>query len=709
MTRAAHRPVALCLLLAAAGAGAQERAHANDAVELPVVNVSAVLDALSEQRFAPGAKIVLDAQQIASLGGLSVAEVLRRIPGLDRAGGGMSGSAAASARGIGRDSVAILVNGERPSASGRHAMAVVGRLPAGDLERIELVRGASAEHGADAEIVVNLILKAPPKTWSTEVRSVIGWRGGEPNLQLTAGVGGGADGFSWNLPLTANRHRMPVDTRRTREGETGAGSEHAHGVYRVDETIFTPRLSWSRGKMRLSLWPSRYENTVARRVDVVQRAQGESDPTVRRDREDGRTRISRLRVDGERGGGAEPKLGVRLAWMEGTRSHDVRRTIVDGAASGEEPGHWTERSERRERELSGALRLDRPVDAHLVSIGLEAAHLGLRERQAADAAGQARSHAQREERLSLWLQDEWIVDDALILTGGVRADALRQRTEAGRQKRRVLDPSLSLRWEPHEGWVVRASAGHGVRFPKLDERSAIVVRAAGVNSPLEPDRAGNPQLRVERIVRAEFGLERYFARQAGLVGVNFYARRTRDFVEGRTTLEDGRWVERPANVGHARHYGAELSLRADSVLLTRGALEGGVLRLSLTLPRASVADRDLGVRRIANDTPRLLATLSWEQAAARGRTGYGVQIRHASGTRSVHPGKLRARSSTATRVDGHLSRPLAPSLLLRLSVENLFATPDRAVRTALRPEGEWGLRTRDGGERTWLLALEGKW
>jgi iron complex outermembrane receptor protein len=723
---------------------------------LPAIDVTAGFDAMVEQRYASGARIVIDQAEIAALGGLSVAEVLRRLPGLERAGAGVGGAAAAGARGMARDAVVILVNGERPSASGRHALTLVGRLPAGELERIEILRGASAEYGSDAAVVVNLVVKAPPRIVTKTLRAVAGVRGDALNTHLTAGVGGAQGGFSWTLPVTVNRHRMPVEAARLRTATDAAGSfeqrESASGAYVIDEAVLSPRLSWAEGSRRLTLWPSFYDHTSTRRqrvertdriaggagvvggyaggssglglnvagtsgVDVgvagVGAGPGADGRAVaghsRRDeRERGSVRIARLRVDAETALAGDAKLGVRLAWMDGERVlRTMRRRDIGDMAS----ALVSERGARGEREANGALRWDRPLGGHLLSAGLEAADFARRERQDSDHGGMRVVGAQdlRERRHSLWVQDEWLLEDTLTLTAGLRADAMRQRTDAGRRRHRALDPSLALRWEPAEAWVLRASAGSAIRLPKLDELSALVTRSADANTPLEADQGGNPALRAERITRLELGAERFVGGERAVLGANLYRQRTRHFIERRSRLEDGRWVERPDNVGTAHHWGVELSARTDTARLGRAMPAGGTLRATLTLPRAHVEDTRLGVRWLADDTPRHLATLAWEHAPAQALTGYGMQLRHAAWARSARAAELRGRSGAGTRVDAHITRRIAPGVTLRLSGENLLGTRERLSRSARFEDRAWHLHAREGGERTWLVSLDGKW
>jgi len=124
--------------------------------QLKEVTVTATSDALAEQREAVAQKTIIDRKEIEALGGLTVGEVIRKLPGIEAGEHGADGGMGARARGMSRDAVQFLVNGERPTANARFALTQVGRMPAGELERIEILRGGSAELGGAAAVTVNL-------------------------------------------------------------------------------------------------------------------------------------------------------------------------------------------------------------------------------------------------------------------------------------------------------------------------------------------------------------------------------------------------------------------------------------------------------------------------------------------------------------------------------------------------------------------------
>ena len=93
---------------------------------LKEVNVTAKGADVAERRESTTQKLVVTRKDIENLGVMTIGEVLGKLPGVEMPAGPEGGQ---RARGMSRDSVKILVDGES-SAGGSAIMAgVVGRLP----------------------------------------------------------------------------------------------------------------------------------------------------------------------------------------------------------------------------------------------------------------------------------------------------------------------------------------------------------------------------------------------------------------------------------------------------------------------------------------------------------------------------------------------------------------------------------------------------
>lgn len=679
------------------------------------VSVSARSDGDEERRAAVTQKTVLDKTEIEALGGLTVGEVIRKLPGIEAGAHNGDGGPSANARGMGRDAVQFLVDGERPSANARYALTTVGRLPSGELERIEILRGASAEHGGSAPLTVNLVMRKARPQDSANIKLAVGQRGDEANTQFTASLGGGDKAFSWVFPVTVNHHGMPLDKTTSRQVSTAGNrtlwqEEREQGNYQLDELILSPRLSWREASHSLTLWPSLYHNQGERRTNLIRQAY--SNPASgsglmadggRQEDENSRLTIARLRAEGETRLTAG-KLSARAAVMDSQRRSDTDRRWTDAGGSSSAA---REALARDENEFSSAIRLDRNVGEGLLSLALEQGWLRREERQAVSGASNYRSQHQAEARQwTAWLQHEWAATQTLTLTGGLRGEAIRLETDGRSQNAGQVAPSLAARLELTPGLIFRTSLGAGIKAPKLDEISGLTVQGSGYNSPLEADRAGNPNLVAERNINWEAALDQQLPNGAGSVGANIYLRRTENFIERRTQLEAGRWVDRPYNEGRAQHYGLELDskLKGDAF-----GFKGSTLRSHLTLPQGRVDDERLGVRRDVRDLPRYQLTLGFDQSLPFLQATTGFQLNQFGPTRSAVANELNKRQQARTLLDIYAVRRLTAQLNLRLEAQNLLRADTRRLADARYGNDSWQLNTTERSQRTLMLALEGKW
>lgn len=706
------RPQAIATLLAAAFA---VPAGAEPGATLKEVVVTASSEADAERQAAVTQKTVIDRKEIEALGGLTVGEVIRKLPGIEAGAHSGDGGPSANARGMGRDAVQFLVDGERPSANARYALTTVGRLPSGELERVEILRGASAEHGGGAPVTVNLIMRKARPTTSTSIRAAAGLRGDEPNGQFTASLGGGDKAFSWILPISINHHGMPLEKTTSRQQASGGTrnlwqEEKESSPYQLDEFIVSPRLTWRDGDGSLSLWPSLYHNHGERSGETTRSAyanpatgSGLAADGSRREREESQLTIARLRAEGERKTGFG-KLSGRVAVMGARREQDTERTWSD-AVGNRTTGR--EAIDRDERELSSALRLDRPAGDGLLSAGIEQSwHRREESQRATGASIYGGAFDARAKQWTAWLQHEWPLAKALTLTYGLRGEHVALEAAGRTRSASQLAPSLAGRYELAPDLILRSSFGAGLKTPKLEEISGLTVRGAGYNSPLEADRGGNAALRAERNLNWELALDKHLPNEAGTLGANVYVRRTEDFIERRTTLEGSRWVDRPSNEGTARHWGLELDARLKGEAF---GWKGAAIRSHLTLPQARVDDERLGITRGARDLPRYQWSLGVDQALPWWQATAGFQLNQYGRTQTDIPGELASQQKMRTLLDLYVARRLTPQLNLRLEAQNVLGTDTRRSANAWSGNDSWSLATGERGQRAVLLSLEGKW
>ncbi len=685
---------------------------AEEQPSLKEITVTARSSDVAERRESATQKVVLERKDIENLGVMTIGEVLGKLPGVELGTRNSDGTMSQRARGMSRDSVQILVDGERSAGGARMAAAIMGRLPAGELERVEILRGSSAEYGGGAPVTVNLVMKKALSKRATALKAAVGLRGSEPNAQFTLTESGGEGGFGWTLPLTLNLHRIPTSSDKDRQ-DTTAGTrtlwqqESESGLFTFREFALSPRMTWKEGSDSLTVSPTLFDGLGRRDSDMTQTAY--ADPAAgtglafngdRSSREESRRRLLRLRAEGEKHV-AGAKLSGRASFNNGRRTSDVVRSMHDAANV---LTTSTEHTRSDENELNLALRLDRPAGEHLLALGLE--HINLRRTDDQDFAGVFVSSRAQERQSIAWVQDDWTPKPSLTLTAGVRGESMSLDADGVTQQHARLLPSLALRWEPMERWVARSSLGAGMKMPKLEEIGGVTTLSLSANTPVEPDRRGNPELRPERSVNFEAVLECYLAADAGVLGANLYARSTQDFTERRVQFDGTRWVDQPYNEGDALHWGWEVDgkVRTDDL-----GWKGATVKAHLTLPHARVDDTRLGVTRMARDTPRYVLSAGLDQSLPRLQSSYGISLQQSGRSKTDIPGEQRGHTEARTTLDAYWLYKLTPAYNLRVSGQNLLASDTVRETTYISGSDTWQLRTVDAGVRAVLVTLEGRW
>ena len=134
-------------------------------------------------------------------------------------------------------------------------------------------------------------------------------------------------------------------------------------------------------------------------------------------------------------------------------------------------------------------------------------------------------------------------------------------------------PLLHAVWkpDPKSRDQVRISLTRSYRSPPLGNliaRPGINTRypVPGPNTPTQPDRAGNPNLKPELATGIDIAFERYLP-ASGILSANVFHRQISNFMRSQTRLETVSWasqpryVSRPQNIGDAMTQGIELEAK----------------------------------------------------------------------------------------------------------------------------------------------------
>jgi outer membrane receptor protein involved in Fe transport len=555
-------------------------AQATDAPPAQRVEVNGKSE-LQERRAAVEARRVVGRDELLRQGDTSLADALRRVPGISVTTSGGRG-AEIRLSGLGGGYTQVLLNGE-PVPPGFSIETLSPEL----IERVEVSRSPNVDQSAQAIAgSVNIVLRRLPRQPQADLK----FSGRQALERPGAGVDGqyaDRDGaWSWGAGLGAAMEDqvwpMRLDLRVTDAagGLAQAYTTDKREYDRTDSLSLTPRLGWAAGEDEsvstdhlLRLRRSRFGAN-----DERDGSAGEL-PTFGRDRllavidaAQWRGRLNWTRKLAE-GGQLEAKLGGTYLRSHGEADFDG--WSPEGAYIRDEHVH----SLAIDQGLSAAGKLRLPVgEQHAALLGWDGAfdqrdeNRIQRERDiegGLPAENLDEVYQAQVTRLALFAQDEWAIDPLWTASLGLRWEGLHTVSD-GRgvvldhvsRDTGVLSPVL--RTVVHlEGSKDLMRLGLGRTYKAPNPRELLARRfVANENSPTTPDQQGNPNLRPELAWGLDAAYEHYLG-AAGLVSLSAYAKRIGDVILDELIQQEGSWVQRRANQGVARVWGVELETRLD--------------------------------------------------------------------------------------------------------------------------------------------------
>ncbi|GAB2846263.1 hypothetical protein GCM10027277_13210 [Pseudoduganella ginsengisoli] len=657
---------------------------------------------MQQRRDDSTGRVIVTRDELVDYGDATVADALRRQPGVTVSGGQVR------LRGMGGGRTLLLLNGE-PAAPGFSPDSLAPEL----VERIEIQHGASADRSSQGIAgSINIILRKSSGRARTQValagaRGAAGWA---PEASLDLARPG--EDVSGNLAVQVARSlragSSAVDERTLSGERRTAESDRARNL----RLGLAPRLNWKLGGGAALSWQGLLEAGRSHNQGWAQETVLAGEPgDYPRNAYAADAHTAALRSD--LSGSSQLGGAARLEWKAGMAHY--RRGgdyLFTGSAMTGQP-LWLRRvlshADDSSASTMGKLRFGSGA-GHGLAAGWDGAlaRRGESRRQDdASAAGEPlgmldQRYVARVRRLALFVQDEWSPSPALDTYIGLRWEGLRTLTDGV-----ALAPagSRSSVWSPvaHLLWRVPATRDQLrmalSRSYKAPETRDLVPRRFTVNngnSAANPDVQGNPQLRPELAWGADGAYETYLG-QDSMASVSFYLRRIDGVIQPVLFQDAGKWVSAPGNGGNATARGMQLDWRQTvsarvtaRVALSRNwshvqAIAGPGNRLGAQAPL--VANAGLDYRFSAGAA----AGLNWNLEQG------GVVRTSAAQWR---------QSATVRKLDVHGSWPLSNGVVLRAAASNVLRPETFDVVAFGDGRHDTRRETLSSGVRTLRLAVE---
>ncbi len=683
------RIIGSLLLLAATGAAAA------DDPDPQQVQITGPLSSLRQRETTTS--IVVSHEDIIRQGDQTLADVLKRLPGISISGAPGQGGAI-SMRGLGNGYAQIMLNGE-PVAPGFS----LDSLPPEIIERIEILRSATAQLSNQAVAgSINIVLRKTLQRGQRSFSAGAARQAGVSTPSLAAQVSDSSDGYSYTVaatltrkrseqPLTDWQQQLTADgattlLRRTQQAESG----------HTDALTLAPRLNWTLSSGDTLTWQS-FANL--RRVDN----QNHSDETafIAANSEFPHS-AARFAADFsmvssdlnwlhllQDGAQLELKLGAR----SNRRSGSFEFIGKDASLQPLQRHHVESGPSETSVTASGTYR--RPVsERHALALGWDASSaLRSEDRNetlyCADGTLTGANNADysaRVLRLALFAQDEWEITERYWLYLGLRHERLDTASRATASnapdaldsRAAVWSPSLQSRYQLNQQDLLRLALSRSYKAPQLSQLVPRRYTNDNNNNPTNPDQQGNPKLRPELAWGLDAAYEHYLGKGA-LLSISAYLRRIRDVTQTRLFQQDGAWIEAPFNDGNASVHGVEMEakLPLTSALDLRANLARNWSRLD------NVAGPD---NRLEGQTP-FTANLGADYRPAGSALTFGGSLNYQAGSTVRQSPSLHSGNSAKRELDLYLLWKSDAKTQLRIAASNLLRQQASATRDYTDSDG----------------------
>lgn len=658
---------------------------AEEILQLDKISVEETYSVIEERKDASIAKRIIKGEELTQYGDMNALEMLKRTPGVTISDG--KGKKGAPGKGYTK----VLIDGEEVSSTKRGNP--LEQINPEMIERLEIMTNGSAEYTAESMGgIVNIVLKKPSSDTKTMAKLTAGAYKDEPLASVFAQQEGkvGKVAYLFNTTLSDNSEENTASTH------TDTYVEHTDTDGRFRSLSMNAKLIYAPSSKDKYMFDGAINRSDYGR-DTFQKRSGGVNEVIRQS-DDGDALMLWSKLSGTHNLSGTELVEWKLKYHEND-SDGVTRSN-DGTTNRKQNDEGSFRVFGAEGSYSIAL------NEHFIKTGTELKRLHQRDDVVNYVNGTLTTddHQRlREDKGAWYIQDEISIGENLLMTPGVRFErSLRQFDQNSAID--YVAPSLHALYKLSENDNLRASIAKTVKLPRLNELSASLDSSLNQNDLNHPDVAGNPNLKEETALSYELRYEHFFE-DKGIVSISGFYRDINDKIEKLTTLEGGRYVQRPYNSGEGKLWSLELEFKKtlDSYVSGLGVFGNATFQNSSLISN--------GVTRTIKGTNDYLYNIGIDHTLKPYRLTYGAAYRYVSGYDDPkdESGIAESQEGYGT-LDLYATKRLSPTYKFGLNLKNI--TQESINTTTKRYSGGVLSSTQTDSENSQmqiLLSLEGRW
>ncbi len=675
---------------------------AQEIVTLEKIQIAEEYSAIDERRDNSIAKRIIKADELTQYGDANALEILRRTPGVMIPDG--KGPAAAPGKGY----TVVMIDGEATSTGTSKRASPLEQISPDMIDRIEVMTNGSAEYTAESMGgIVNVVLKKPKAEGRTSAKVTLGAYG--EDLSETAYVQreGKLDKVSYLVNLNAS-NTIKEDRADIVTDKTALGTDEERDDKNKNRSVnVRAKLNYTpSSRLKILYDGSVTFNHTTDRIDSTTLTEGSVTPTSRYRSDDDATNTMLWSALG-----AEHRFGDDIfEWKAKIHSFvergDMESLSTLSLTSRKEHDYVLSRFYGLQGDYS-ALR-----DEHFIKSGFELKRSDqidetTRVLNGVDITSVNDKIQMKEDKLSLYVQDEYSFNEWIVLTPGLRYETLK-RDYSSTSDLDYFAPSLHVLFQMTPKDNIRASVAKTVRLPRLSQLSASTNSTFDENSIHRPDVIGNPNLTEEKALSYELRYEHFFA-DKGVASIGGFYRSIDDKIENmvRFNTLSGRYEQTPENAGEGSLWGLELELKKS----LKEYVEGFGVFANATLQDSSLTNTLTGVKRELLQTPNFTCNLGFDHTLKGSDMTYGAAYRYVGGYDDLQEYLISQSQKGYGTLDFYANKRLDKTFKLQLNVKNITSA---TVETTSHLYDTSGAITqtqvdKEHSKPQVLLSIEGKW
>jgi iron complex outermembrane receptor protein len=634
------------------------------------------------RRAASVAKQIYGREELDRFGDTNVLDVMRRLPGVNVSSGGPR------MRGLGAGYTQILINGD-PAPQGFN----LDQLSPSQIERIEVLRAPTADQSAQAVAgTINIILKEAPRSSQKSLRLGLVNGRDRPMANMNYSISESKGPFNMSLPVslfewdrqvrtTVDRQMEGTDGKPAVSEQIGTGTSWGWG-YNI-----APRFNFKfSDEQTLSIATFFQKGFWNFRTDYLNRAISGNPVFDDNSLQDGYWENRRGNLTWVNRFSPDQRIEIKAGFQQGRSAFDSRN-LRSGALQLNTVGSNQDDAITQSGKYSHLLG-----SSHSLTAGWDLENRDrLERRTTTDAAGNAllpsfegQPFEAQVRRQAFYIQDEWEISPQWQLYLGLRNERIISESATTsspvRNESSVLSPlaHVTYKFNPKSRDMIRASLTRSYKAPGLNtllarpQINGAFTNTNLTNTPLAPDRMGNPALAPELATGLDIAYENYLSND-GIFSVGVFHRNLTNVVRNVTELRTvswanaPRWISQPQNFSDAVTSGLEFELRGrasdlmPSLLGTAKALN---IRTSLSIYNSSIAALNGPNNRLDGQQP-WSANFGFDQRIAGLPLSVGGNLSYTPGYETRQTVDQLLKRSSARSIDLFAMMFLSPTMSFR--------------------------------------------